>query len=99
MIHYAHPDIIIWFTLQTPSVGGRSDPHRQQRYRKEWEADPAFKSWLQGVTDPLKAKCRVCNVVMTAELTFIKDHAKGKKHSSFFNDAPAAQVSAANFFY
>lgn len=35
---------------------------------------------------------------MVAELTVIRNHAKRKKHGSYFKDAPADQVSVAKFF-
>ena len=86
--------ITVW--LQAPS---KAERHHQQRYRKEWEADPAFNPWLQEVSnDPLKAKCRVCNVVMVAELTVMKNHAKRKKHASYFKNVPTDQASIAEFF-
>ncbi|XP_066947073.1 protein FAM200B-like [Macrobrachium rosenbergii] len=78
---------------KAPSKAG---PHRQQRYRKEWEADSAFKPWLQDVSnDPLKAKCRVCNVVMVAELTCKREETFPilKKCS-----LPTEQASIAKFF-
>ncbi|KAK7070443.1 hypothetical protein SK128_014345 [Halocaridina rubra] len=81
--------------FMAPSKWG---PHQKQHYREEWEDDPAFKPWLEGVSDPFRAKCRVCNVVMVAELTVIKNHARGKKHGSYITNAPADQVSVAKFF-
>ena len=61
-----------------------------------WETDPAFKPWLQEVfNDPLRAKCRVCNVVMVAELTVIKNHAKGKKHCSYLKTQSTLQSQIA----
>ncbi|XP_066983819.1 uncharacterized protein [Macrobrachium rosenbergii] len=64
------------------SAPSKAGPHRQQRYRKEWEADSALKPWLQDVSnDPLKAKCRVCIVVIVVELTALAKKLQERKFS------------------
>ncbi|XP_076049531.1 protein FAM200B-like [Oratosquilla oratoria] len=68
---------------EASTSGSRS--RRQQRYRKAWETDPAFKPWLQETPDPYKARCRLCNVTITAERTVLINHVKSKKHCSKFN--------------
>lgn len=86
--------------MQAPAgpVASGSVSHRKQRYRKEWELDPAFKSWINETSDPYKAWCRFCNVTMVAELSVIKNHAKGKKHCSYFKHATVKQVPVSTFF-
>lgn len=76
-----------------------SSTHRSQKYRKEWESLPDFKPWLKGVPeDLLKARCKLCNATMLAELTVLKNHAKGKKHRSFFETATTSQPSVSSLF-
>lgn len=86
-------------STQGPEAAGPStSKRRQQRYRKEWELDPALKPWLQETSDQYKASCKFCNVTMTIELTVIKNYAKGKKHCSFFKDVTDKQVPVSTFF-
>ncbi|XP_063844717.1 uncharacterized protein LOC135091203 [Scylla paramamosain] len=77
-----------------------SHSRRQQRYRMEWEIDPAFKPWLQETTDQYKARCKICNVTMTAELSAkkkkkIMQKAKNTSYFKFTTDKyqpPVARV-------
>lgn len=56
--------------------------HRFQKFRDSWMSRPEFKKWLRpDATNPFKAQCSKCNINFTAELTVIKNHAKGKKHT------------------
>lgn len=54
--------------------------HRVQHFRSEWCKNKDFSDWLVSVKDPLKAKCKICDVIMVAELSNIKNHSKGLKH-------------------
>lgn len=55
--------------------------HRAQHFRSEWCKNKEFTDWLVPVKeDPLKAKCKICDVTMVAELSNIKNHSKGFKH-------------------
>lgn len=55
--------------------------HRTQKFRLECLKIDEFRNRLVSVNhDPLKAKCKLCNFVMVAELTNIQSHGKGKKH-------------------
>ncbi|KAK4299843.1 hypothetical protein Pmani_027915 [Petrolisthes manimaculis] len=47
-----------------PTASG-SQSHRQQRYRQEWERNPAFKPWLTGTQDQHKAKFKRATTVTT----------------------------------
>ncbi|KAG8314155.1 hypothetical protein J6590_098818 [Homalodisca vitripennis] len=54
--------------------------HKQQKYRSQWENDDRFKKWLEAdKTHAFKARCRLCNVFMNAELIVLKNHDKSKK--------------------
>lgn len=58
-----------------------SNKHRQQKFRDAWLTHEKYKQWLVKVpNDHYKAKCRTCNVVMTSELTVIKNHMASKIH-------------------
>lgn len=79
----------------------KKQTHRAQKFRDEWLKFAELKAWLLPVeTDPFKAKCKVCNIIMVGELTNIKMHGKGVKHmqnckqlkkpiSTFFKTAPS----------
>ncbi|KAF0688135.1 Uncharacterized protein FWK35_00037515, partial [Aphis craccivora] len=55
--------------------------HRAQKFRSEWLLVDELKKWLCPVNDdPFKAKCKICNCTMVAELTNIKSHGKGSSH-------------------
>ncbi|KAL5246128.1 hypothetical protein ACI65C_013536 [Semiaphis heraclei] len=55
--------------------------HRAQKFRSEWLRVENLKKRLVPVDDdPLKAKCKLCNFTMVAELSNIKAHGNGKKH-------------------
>ncbi|KAK4329212.1 hypothetical protein Pmani_000440 [Petrolisthes manimaculis] len=81
-----------------PTASG-SQSHRQQRYRQEWERNPAFKPWLTGTQDQHKAKCLFCNITMVAELTVIKNHAKGKKHCSHLKVVTDKRATTVTTFF
>lgn len=54
--------------------------HRPQKYRKQWEDQPEFKSWLEADGDVFKARCRVCNISLKAEKGVLSQHSVSKKH-------------------
>lgn len=55
--------------------------HRLQKYRYNWERLPQFQSWLcSDNSSSFKAKCRLCNISLQAELSIIKRHGKSTKH-------------------
>lgn len=50
-------------------------------FRQEWLTKDEFKHWLEEVPrDPLKAKCVVCNVILTSGKSELDKHRNGKKH-------------------
>lgn len=61
--------------------------HRTQKFRSEWKTDSALRDWIEQDVDELKARCKFCKVSMVAELTVIKNHGKGKKHTSILSNA------------
>ncbi|CAF4814367.1 unnamed protein product [Pieris macdunnoughi] len=72
-----------------------SNKHRQQKFRDAWLTNEKFKQWLVKVpNDHYKAKCRACNVVMSSELTVIKNHMASKTH---LRKALAAQPTISTF--
>lgn len=85
---------------RTSKTKKKKQTHRAQKFRDVWLKIPELKTWLLPVeTDPFKAKCKVCNIIMVGELTNIKMHGKGIKHlhnckqlkkpiSTFFKTAP-----------
>uniref|UniRef100_A0A146LV61 Uncharacterized protein n=1 Tax=Lygus hesperus TaxID=30085 RepID=A0A146LV61_LYGHE len=62
-----------------PRVKGMSR-RKVQRYRKAWENVPEFNLWLSAHPDPYKAICQLCDRIMTADITVIRQHAISKKH-------------------
>jgi len=57
--------------------------HKKQKFRTEWMDQEDFKLWLAPVIgEPLKAKCKICIVYLTAELIVIKKHQTSQKHKS-----------------
>ena len=65
-------------TFETSPENGPKK-RRQQNYRAAWEKE--YGAWLRCVpNNPRKAKCIVCPKVMVADVTVLKNHAKGKRH-------------------
>lgn len=74
----------------TDSEGNESPPrkiakiskkHRQQKFRDAWLKDENYKQWLRKVPeDQYRAKCYLCNVIIKAELTVIRNHMTSKTH-------------------
>ncbi|KAF6208503.1 hypothetical protein GE061_016961, partial [Apolygus lucorum] len=62
-----------------PRVKGLSR-RKVQRYRKAWEEVPEFSLWLSAHPDPYKAICQLCDRIMTADITVIRQHAISKRH-------------------
>jgi len=53
----------------------------RKQFRQEWLTKDEFKHWLEKVPkDPLKAKCVVCNVILTSGKSELDKHRNGKKH-------------------
>ena len=53
----------------------------QQKYRKEWEANTAFKGWLKPfIGDDKRAYCSYCKVDFCAKLSDVKKHSSTQKH-------------------
>lgn len=72
---------------------------KQQKYRKAWEYFPEFQQWLEPVDNNVyKAKCKMCAKLMVADLSVLRLHATGKRHTKLcedFNKAKAALQSIA----
>ena len=53
----------------------------QQKYRKEWEANTAFKGWLKPfIGDIGRAYCHYCKVDFYAKISDVKKHSTTLKH-------------------
>lgn len=70
-------------------------PHRaQQLSRPAWELDPTFKEWLQPVAgNEAEAFCRCCSFESASDITVLKNHAKGNKHTQNVKCLAANQIS------
>lgn len=67
---------------------------KQQKYRKAWEFYPEFTQWLEPEeTSCYKAKCKMCNKVMVADISVLKLHATGKKHIRICDDFNKAKAT------
>lgn len=67
---------------------------KQQKYRKAWEFYPEFSQWLEpDETSCYKAKCKMCNKVMVADISVLKLHATGKKHIRICEDFNKAKAT------
>lgn len=54
---------------------------RTQKYRKAWEFYPEFNTWLESVENNVyKARCKVCNKVLVADISVLQAHAQAIKH-------------------
>lgn len=57
-----------------------------QKYRKEWETEEEFKTWLRPVAnDPTKAFYTFCHCEMFARIADTKKHKETKKHRNKCN--------------
>ena len=67
--------------VEVPTVMKKRRRHYKQLYRSQWQRMPLFAGWLRPVRHDLrKARCLACKSTMVAEITVIKNHAKGKRH-------------------
>ncbi|KAM0724687.1 hypothetical protein ACS0PU_009071 [Formica fusca] len=64
----------------TPPRKKTKTTRRVQKFRKAWLTDEEFKTWLQSVPNPEKAKCKICNSIMKADRTVISNHSKSQSH-------------------
>lgn len=56
--------------------------HRLQKFRNEWLKNKDFEDWLAPVPqDEYKAFCKFCKAPMVAEISVLRTHQNGKKHS------------------
>lgn len=54
---------------------------KPQKYRKAWEFYPEFHPWLESVeSNVYKARCKVCNKVLVADISVLQAHAQSIKH-------------------
>lgn len=54
---------------------------KPQKYRKAWEFYPEFHPWLDSVdSNVYKARCKVCNKVLVADISVLQAHAQAIKH-------------------
>lgn len=62
------------------AVADRSEHYRPQNYRTEWENNPLFREWITKGVSSKRARCKVCDIEMTADICVIKSHGRGIKH-------------------
>lgn len=61
----------------------RLNTRRAQKFRDFWLSEKDFGKWLtRDDQSAYKAKCKLCNVSITAELAVIRNHAKSQAHLS-----------------
>lgn len=61
----------------------KKENHRSQKYRREWEHQAAFKSWITKVpNNEFAAKCTICNCILKSEISVLKSHGKTMKHKN-----------------
>ncbi|KAJ2941002.1 hypothetical protein O0L34_g13129 [Tuta absoluta] len=68
--------------------------HRAQKYRPDWELLSTFKNWLKPGPDEYKAKCCVCDSILTAEVGVLKAHANRQKHIDAMKKLPSTNKQA-----
>lgn len=72
--------------------------HKKQKFRSEWLVDSKYSNWLCCVpNNELMAKCKLCPMEMTAELSVLKKHALTKKHLSCVSSIGTRQKLISNF--
>ncbi|XP_063217307.1 uncharacterized protein LOC134528039 isoform X2 [Bacillus rossius redtenbacheri] len=72
--------------------------HRAQKFRKEWLSETEFKEWLLPVHgDEYKAKCKFCGITLVTEISNLKRHATGGKHTALRMSATVRQTSISRF--
>lgn len=76
----------------------KQSKHRAQKFRSEWLKMEELKKWLVPVKDDVfKAKCKLCNFTMVAEISNIKKHSKSNKHIEILSCKEIKQKSIASF--
>lgn len=74
--------------------------NRVQHYRQAWKRNPLFSEWIMQGCNSRKAKCRVCNSEMSADISVLKYHAKCTKHLeklANFNHVASSQIVTMNY--
>uniref|UniRef100_A0A1B6DRC5 thioredoxin-dependent peroxiredoxin n=2 Tax=Clastoptera arizonana TaxID=38151 RepID=A0A1B6DRC5_9HEMI len=65
---------------ETPSKKKRVLPFRPKKFRSEWTTYDMFKNWLKPHSNPERAMCTVCDIVLNAGKSELEKHAAAKKH-------------------
>ena len=66
----------------------------QQKYRKEWEANTAFKGWLKPfIGDDKRVYCCYCKVDFCTKLSDVKKHSSTQKHIQRAKPYSSAQTT------
>ena len=69
-----------------------------QHYRKAWESNPELAKWIQeDKTSNTKAKCKICDVRVTADITVLKNHGKSLSHIRKMQSAVVKQPTISQF--
>jgi len=86
-------------TPEKPNLTKRSQTHKKQKFRKEWMDQQDFKVWLAPVIgEPLKAKCKLCVIDLTAELTVLKKHQISQRHKLSGRSTKNIKTPINNYF-
>jgi len=83
--------------IRGPESKKKRTLHRRQKFRNEWLSLPELKNWLMPDKDPFKAACKQCRSTMVAELTNLKNHAKGTKHKQMVAAVTIKQTPISSF--
>lgn len=71
---------------------------RIQKFRKVWCTYPNLRDWLVPVsTQPTKAKCKLCNLIIRAELHILVRHGRSEHHILNRQSSASRSTSIENF--
>ncbi|KAL5237562.1 hypothetical protein ACI65C_004972 [Semiaphis heraclei] len=88
-------------TKRSRNEGSKSNKqtHKKQKFRSEWMDHQDFKDWLAPVIgEPLRAKCKICEIELTAELTVLKKHKISQKHKLYARSIKHVKTPINNYF-
>ncbi|XP_043592522.1 uncharacterized protein LOC122572058 isoform X1 [Bombus pyrosoma] len=69
---------------------------RRKKFPDGWLNNPNFARWLQRCGEPYKAKCSVCNKIITAEKSKLLKHKNGLEHMTLVDIREKAAASIRN---
>ncbi|KAF0696484.1 Uncharacterized protein FWK35_00036827, partial [Aphis craccivora] len=85
--------------LRNEGSKSHNKTHKKQKFRSEWMDQQDFKDWLTPVIgEPLRAKCKICVIELTAELTVLKKHKISQKHKLSARSIKNVKTPINNYF-